>query len=90
MVTAYFQALGKAANSLIITVLRNIVLFILGAMIMNYFFALNGVILTQLVVEVILAVVCTALYALNRPGKLISSLDSIDVYVVKGKDTEVA
>ena len=90
MVTAYFQALGKAANSLIITVLRNIVLFIPGAMIMNYFFALNGVILTQLVVEVILAVVCAALYALNRPGNLISSLDTIDVYAVKGKDTEVA
>ena len=69
-VTAYFQALGKATNSLIITLLRNVVLFIPGAVIMNHFFGLNGVILTQLVVEVLLSVICFTLYSLNLPKKL--------------------
>ena len=71
MVTSYFQALGKAKNSLIITVLRNVVLFIPGAWLMNYLFGLNGVILTQLVVEGVLAVICSFLYMGNRPGKLL-------------------
>lgn len=44
MVTSYFQALGKAVKSLIITLLRNAVLFIPGVMILNSFWQLNGVI----------------------------------------------
>ncbi len=71
VVTAYFQALGKAGNSLFITLCRNIVLFIPGAVLMNHFFGLNGVILNQLVVEVILTVLCLVLYAANLPKKLI-------------------
>lgn len=51
MVISYFQALGRAASSLAITVLRNVVLFIPGVMVLNYLWKLNGVILTQLVVE---------------------------------------
>ena len=70
MVTSYFQALGKAVNSLIITVLRNIGLFIPGVMILNHFFQLNGVILTQFVVEMILTVICIILYGLNKPEKI--------------------
>ena len=70
MVTSYFQALGKATNSLIITLLRNVVLFIPGAVIMNHLFGLNGVLLTQLVVEIILTLICITLYALNQPKKL--------------------
>lgn len=72
MVTAYFQALGKALNSLIITLLRNVVLFIPGAIVLNYFFKLNGVILTQLIVEMVLAVNCIIMYMCNQPKKMLN------------------
>ncbi len=62
MMTSYFQALGKAVKSLTITVLRNAVLFIPGVIILNYFWKLNGVIAAQPVVEIILAVICIAMY----------------------------
>lgn len=65
MMTSYFQALGKAVKSLTITVLRNAVLFIPGVIILNYFWKLNGVIAAQPVVEIILAVICIAMYIQN-------------------------
>ncbi len=71
MVTAYFQALGKALNSLMITLLRNVVLFIPGVVILNYFFKLNGVILTQLIVEIILTAICLIMYMSNQPNKVL-------------------
>lgn len=70
-VTAYFQALGKAVNSLLITILRNMVLFIPGVIILNYLLQLDGVILTQFVVEAILTIICVLLYSFNKPNKLI-------------------
>lgn len=73
MVTSYFQALGKAASSLAVTVLRNIVLFIPGVILLNYFWQLNGVILTQLIVEIIVAVICFAMYMISSPKKMILS-----------------
>ncbi|MGL4791116.1 MAG: MATE family efflux transporter, partial [Anaerotignaceae bacterium] len=63
MVTSYFQALGKAVNSLIITILRNAVLFIPLVIFLNYMWQLNGVIAAQPVVEVILTIICVVLYA---------------------------
>lgn len=78
IVTAYFQALGKALNSLIITVLRNIILFIPGAVLLNHFFGLNGVILNQLIVEIILAGICSVMYILNLPDKLIQQIKKIN------------
>lgn len=71
-VTSYFQALGKALNSLIITILRNVVLFIPGVIVLNYLFGLNGVLLTQLVVEGIISVICIILYLCNQPSKLLT------------------
>ena len=71
MVTAYFQALGKALNSLIITILRNVILFIPGVVALNYFFKLNGVILTQLIVEIVLTVICLIMYMSNQPKKVL-------------------
>lgn len=62
MMTSYFQALGKAIKSLIITVLRNAVLFIPGLIILNYFWKLNGVIAAQPVVETILTIICIFMY----------------------------
>lgn len=62
MMTSYFQALGKAIKSLIITVLRNAVLFIPGVIILNYFWKLNGVIAAQPVVETILTIICIVMY----------------------------
>lgn len=73
MVTAYFQALGKALNSLVITILRNIVLFIPGVAVLNYFFKLNGVILTQLIVEMILTMICLVMYINNHPKKVLKA-----------------
>ena len=61
-ITSYFQALGKAIKSLTITVLRNAVLFIPGVILLNYIWKLNGVIAAQPVVEIILAVICIAMY----------------------------
>lgn len=74
MVTSYFQALGKAVNSLVITLLRNVVLFIPGVIVMNTLFKLNGVILTQLVVEIFLTVICIIMYRISSPRKLMDVL----------------
>lgn len=65
MMTSYFQALGKAIKSLIITVLRNAVLFIPGVIILNYFWKLNGVIAAQPVVETILTIICIFMYIID-------------------------
>lgn len=62
MMTSYFQALGKAVNSLIITVLRNAVLFIPGVIILNYCWELDGVIAAQPVVEALLTLICIFMY----------------------------
>ena len=70
MATSYFQALGKAASSLAITILRNVALFIPGVIVMNYFWQLDGVILTQLVVEAVLTLICLIMYAVSSPGKM--------------------
>lgn len=61
-ITSYFQALGKAIKSLIITLLRNAALFIPGVIILNYFWKLNGVITTQPVVETKLTLICIFMY----------------------------
>ena len=62
MVTSYFQALGAAVKSLVITVMRNAVLFIPAVVLLNRFWELNGVIAAQPLVETILAIVCIAMY----------------------------
>lgn len=62
MTTSYFQALGKAMKSLIITLLRNAVLFIPGVILLNYLFKLNGVIAAQPVVETVLTLICVFMY----------------------------
>ena len=64
-VTSYFQALGKAVNSLVITLMRNLILFIPGVIILNKLFGLDGAIAAQPVVEVILAVVCVVMYMIG-------------------------
>ena len=63
MVTSYFQALGAALKSLVITVMRNAVLFIPAVILLNSFWKLNGVIAAQPIVETILAIVCIVMYA---------------------------
>ena len=62
MVTSYFQALGAALKSLVITVMRNAVLFIPAVVLLNSIWKLNGVIAAQPIVETILALVCIAMY----------------------------
>lgn len=62
MITSYFQALGKAVKSLIITLLRNAMLFIPGVIVLNYFYKLDGVIAAQPVVETVLTVICIFMY----------------------------
>ena len=63
MVTGYFQALGVAVKSLIITIMRNVVLFIPAVIVLNRLWQLNGVIAAQPVVETILAIICIVMYA---------------------------
>lgn len=65
-VTAYFQALGNALSSLVITVMRNAVLFIPAVIILNHFFGLNGTIAAQPVVEVLVTVLCLVMYVRAR------------------------
>ena len=62
MMTSYFQALGKAVKSLVITVLRNAALFIPGVVILNHFWKLDGVIAAQPVVETVLTLICIVMY----------------------------
>ena len=70
--TSYFQALGKALNSMIITLLRNVILFIPGVMLMDTLWNLPGVIATQPVVECIVMVVSIILYLLNQKREIVS------------------
>ena len=65
-VTAYYQALGKAANSLLITMLRNIILFIPCVILLNLFAGLNGAISAQPVVETILAMSCVLMFLISH------------------------
>ena len=66
MVTSYFQALGKAAHSLTITVLRNAVLFVPAVILLNRLWGLQGIIAAQPAVEALLSLLCLALYSLDR------------------------
>lgn len=63
MITGYFQALGVAVKSLLITIMRNVVLFIPAVIILNRLWQLNGVIAAQPVVETVLAIICIMMYA---------------------------
>lgn len=72
MMTSYFQALGKAVKSLVITLLRNAVLFIPGVILLNSLWQLHGVIAAQPVVETVLAVICIAMYM--RDVKILTKL----------------
>ncbi|MEW4412352.1 MATE family efflux transporter [Clostridium sp. AN503] len=71
MVTSYFQALGVAIKSLIITMMRNVVLFIPAVVLLNNLWQLNGVIAAQPVVETVLAIVCIVMYARDSSLKKI-------------------
>lgn len=62
MMTSYFQALGKAVKSLVITLLRNAVLFIPGVIVLNALWQLNGVIAAQPAVETVLALIRMVMY----------------------------
>lgn len=62
MVTSYFQALGIAMKSLLITLMRNAILFIPAVILLNSLWELNGVIAAQPVVETILAILCITMY----------------------------
>lgn len=66
MVTSYFQALGKAVKSLMITVLRNAVLFIPAVILFNSIWGLSGVIFAQPAVETALALLCLFMYKKDR------------------------
>lgn len=62
MVTSYFQALGAAVKSLLITIMRNVVLFIPAVIFLNRLWQLNGVVAAQLIVETFLAIICIIMY----------------------------
>ena len=69
MATSYFQALGIAAKSLLITLLRNIVLFVPAVLLLNRLWKMDGVIAAQPAVEAILAVICVAMYLRDRGAR---------------------
>lgn len=61
-VTSYYQALGRAKNSLLITMSRNVILFIPCVILLNALAGLRGTVSAQPVVETILAAVCLVMY----------------------------
>lgn len=62
MITSYFQALGAAVKSLLVTIMRNVILFIPVVIILNNLWQLDGVIAAQPTVETVLAIICIAMY----------------------------
>lgn len=74
-VTSYFQALGAAVKSLLITIMRNVILFIPAVMILNNLWKLNGVIAAQPIVETVLAMICIVMYAKDLSAKKLVPLD---------------
>ncbi len=62
MITGYFQALGAAVKSLLVTIMRNVILFIPVVIILNNLWQLDGVIAAQPTVETVLAIICIAMY----------------------------
>ncbi|MCI9532709.1 MAG: MATE family efflux transporter [Lachnospiraceae bacterium] len=75
MITSYFQALGAAVKSLLITVLRNVILFIPAVIILNSFWQLDGVIAAQPIVETVLAILCIVMYARDSCVRKLVTLD---------------
>ena len=79
MVTSYFQALGIAVKSLLVTVMRNIILFIPAVVILNSVWQLDGVIAAQPVVETVLAMICIVMYvkdsSMKKPVPLVEQSD---------------
>ena len=73
MVTSYFQALGEAVKSLLITIMRNAILFIPAVILLNRLWQLNGVIAAQPVVETILSLICIIMYSKDCQTKMASS-----------------
>ena len=74
-VTCYFQALGAAVKSLLITIMRNVVLFIPAIIILNALWQLSGVIAAQPVVETVLAIICIVMYIKDPSIKKLIPLD---------------
>ena len=68
----YDDRLGKAVNSLVITLMRNLILFIPGVIILNKLFGLDGAIAAQPVVEGILSVVCIVMYIIGIKTEMLS------------------
>ena len=73
MVTSYFQALGEAVKSLLITIMRNAILFIPAVILLNRLWQLNGVIAAQPIVETVLSIICTIMYSKDCKTKMASS-----------------
>ena len=80
MITSYFQALGAAVKSLLITIMRNVILFIPAVIILNRLWQLGGVIAAQPAVETVLAIICIVMYAkdpgIKKPVPLDKQADS--------------
>ena len=60
-----FWLLGAAAKSLLITLMRNAILFIPAVVLLNHLWQLNGVIAAQPAVETLLAALCIGMYAMD-------------------------
>lgn len=76
IVTQYYQNIGKALPALIITVLRNVVVFLILIIILNLLFKDYGVVAAQPATEVVLGVVCLIMYFISakKLGKIRKNL----------------
>ncbi len=78
MITIYFQALGAPVKSLLITIMRNVVLFIPAVIILNNLWQLSGIIAAQPIAETILAIICIAMYAKDSNDKKMLRKQTLD------------
>ena len=68
---------GAAVKSLLITIMRNIILFIPAATILNTLWQLDGVIAAQPIVETFLAIICIVMYIKDSSAKKLEPLDNL-------------
>jgi len=62
IITSYYQASGKAIPSLVLTVLKNVILFMPAVILFNRFWNLNGVIAAAPAVDYLTAVIGLCMY----------------------------
>lgn len=65
LVTSYYQSCGKALPSLLITICKNVIIFIPTVILFNSLFGLTGIVAAQPFVEYMICAVCFIMYLVS-------------------------